>query len=49
MEHHEHRAGGKYDRAAMPRGHAGHGEEGHDYGAMIADFKRRFWVSPIKA
>ena len=23
--------------------HAGH--DGHDHGAMIADFRRRFWVS----
>ncbi|MEF8793217.1 MAG: hypothetical protein V5A50_05985 [Thiohalorhabdus sp.] len=26
-------------------GHGGHGHEGHNHGAMIADFRRRFWVS----
>jgi Cu2+-exporting ATPase len=25
--------------------HAGHG--GHDHGAMVADFRRRFWISLI--
>lgn len=47
MEHHEHHAGGKPARAAVPQQHAGHGEGGHDHGAMIADFKRRFWVSLV--
>jgi Cu2+-exporting ATPase len=27
--------------------HAVHAESGHDHGAMIADFKRRFWVSLV--
>lgn len=47
MEHHEHHAGGKHAHAAVPQQHAGHGEGGHDHGAMIADFKRRFWVSLV--
>lgn len=47
MEHHEHHAGGRQARAAVPQQHAGHGEGGHDHGAMIADFKRRFWVSLV--
>lgn len=25
-------------------GHAGHGHVGHDHGAMVADFKKRFWL-----
>jgi Cu2+-exporting ATPase len=34
-----------HDRA-VPLGHAGHGEPGHDHHAMmIDDFKKRFWVS----
>lgn len=28
--------------AASP--HAGHGGAGHDHGAMVADFRRRFWI-----
>lgn len=47
MEHHEHYAGGQHDRAAVPQEHAAHGEGGHGHGAMIADFKRRFWVSLV--
>ena len=26
-------------------GHAGHGHAGHDHSAMVADFRRRFWIS----
>ena len=29
------------------QGHAGHGHGGHDHAAMVADFRRRFWVSAI--
>ena len=25
-------------------GNAGHGHTGHDHGAMVADFRRRFWI-----
>lgn len=25
-------------------GHTGHGHAGHDHGAMVADFRKRFWV-----
>jgi P-type Cu2+ transporter len=44
-----HRHGNPPDLAAVTQhgraepSHAGHG--GHDHGAMIADFRRRFWVS----
>ncbi len=31
--------------SAVHEGHTGHG--GHDHGAMIADFRRRFWVSLV--
>lgn len=27
--------------------HTGHGHAGHDHGAMVADFKRRFWICLI--
>ncbi|HFA60190.1 MAG TPA: hypothetical protein ENJ83_05820, partial [Rhodospirillales bacterium] len=27
--------------------HAGHGHAGHDHAAMVADFRRRFWVSLV--
>ncbi|SFQ23678.1 P-type ATPase, partial [Tranquillimonas alkanivorans] len=47
MKHHEHHAGGKHARATVRQQHAGHGEGGHDHGAMIADFKLRFWVSLV--
>ena len=33
--------------ARMGHNHMGHGHAGHDHGAMIADFRRRFWVSLI--
>src|SRR5262245_19571353 len=26
---------------------AGHGHAGHDHGAMIADFRLRFWISAV--
>lgn len=31
-------------RAGQGPGHARHGHEGHDHGAMVEDFKRRFWI-----
>jgi Cu2+-exporting ATPase len=43
MQHHDH------ESAASPAAHGGHEKRavhgGHDHGAMIADFRRRFWVS----
>ncbi len=49
MQHHDH------ESAAGPTSHEGHGKHGdpdrrashggHDHGAMIADFRRRFWIS----
>lgn len=47
MKDHEHHAGSKHERAAVTQEHAGHREGGHNHGAMIADFKRRFWVSLV--
>ncbi len=29
------------------REHAGHGHAGHDHAAMVADFRRRFWISLV--
>ncbi len=37
--HHQHTAPANGNAA-----HAGHGEAGHDHGAMVADFRRRFWI-----
>jgi Cu2+-exporting ATPase len=48
--HHRHHAGserpatGNRDGATAQIGHAAHGEEGHDHAAMVADFRRRFWI-----
>jgi cation transport ATPase len=39
----KHRMHGGRERHTGGSGHAGHG--GHDHAAMIADFRRRFWVS----
>ncbi|MCT8999912.1 copper-translocating P-type ATPase [Chelativorans intermedius] len=47
MKGQEHHASGKHDHAATTQDHTGHAEGGHDHGAMIADFKRRFWVSLV--
>lgn len=46
-DQHRHDAGAPTSRApsssaASP--HAGHGQAGHDHGAMVADFRRRFWI-----
>lgn len=35
------------DHPAMMQDRTGHAEGGHDHEAMIADFKRRFWVSLV--
>ena len=49
VENEVHRHGNPPELAAVAKhgraepSHAGH--EGHDHGAMIADFRRRFWVS----
>ncbi|MCC7283212.1 MAG: heavy metal translocating P-type ATPase [Acetobacteraceae bacterium] len=40
--HHQQHASTPAVPAASP--HAGHGEAGHDHGAMVADFRRRFWI-----
>jgi len=37
--HHQHTA-----PAGGNAAHTGHGEAGHDHGAMVADFRRRFWI-----
>lgn len=37
--HHHHSAHPASDSSL-----AGHGEAGHDHGAMVADFRRRFWI-----
>lgn len=37
--HHQHTA-----PASDGAPHTGHGEAGHDHGAMVADFRRRFWI-----
>jgi P-type Cu2+ transporter len=40
--HHEHTAApAATDKTSM---HAAHAEEHHDHGAMVADFRRRFWL-----
>jgi Cu2+-exporting ATPase len=31
----------------MFHGHSGHGLSGYDHTAMVADFRRRFWVSLV--
>lgn len=47
MKGHDRHTGNEHNHAARTQGHAGHAEGGHDHGAMIADFKRRFWVSLV--
>ena len=50
--HHHGHAPGMAGAAVAPRpanaytghGDAGHGHAGHDHGAMVADFRRRFWI-----
>lgn len=39
-QHHDH-------KHMAAHNHAGHGHAGHDHGAMVADFKRRFWLCLI--
>lgn len=44
--HHDHVTPAANDHCASGNhAHAGHGHAGHDHGAMVADFKKRFWVS----
>jgi P-type Cu2+ transporter len=43
----DHAAHRHHEPAASPAAsapHAGHGQAGHDHGAMVADFRRRFWI-----
>ncbi|MFP4607770.1 MAG: heavy metal translocating P-type ATPase, partial [Thiohalospira sp.] len=35
------------DTASTDNDHGGHDNGGHDHAAMIADFRRRFWVSLV--
>src|SRR3546814_1415057 len=39
MMHHDHGHAG--------HDHSGHGHSGHDHTAMVADFRRRFWISMV--
>jgi Cu2+-exporting ATPase len=45
QDHGEHGGHGKHGGHDEHQGHGGHG--GHDHAAMIADFRRRFWVSTV--
>ena len=48
MDGHEHHQGHmKTSTASAPKNHGGSHGGGHDHGAMIADFRRRFWVSIV--
>ncbi|WP_428406773.1 copper-translocating P-type ATPase [Hyphococcus sp.] len=51
MDHttHAHHAHAKHDRHEHHGGHKGHGAsaDGHDHGAMVADYRKRFWVTFI--
>ncbi len=42
----EHRSGAG-SPSSTGQGHAGHDSGGHDHSAMIADFRRRFWVALV--
>src|SRR5215467_5429377 len=44
---HKNRARFHIADAHLRHNHMGHGHAGHDHRAMIADFRRRFWVSLI--
>ncbi len=33
--------------ASLPREHPSHAHAGHDHAAMVAEFRRRFWISAI--
>ncbi len=48
---HDHAAPGETPARSDHGGHAGHaghaGHGGHDHGAMIADYRRRFWVTAV--
>src|SRR6516225_7094122 len=45
--HMDHRNRARNHMAHAQMRHMGHGHAGHDHRAMIADFRRRFWVSLI--
>jgi len=38
-----HHAAAHHDQ--LPREHPSHAHAGHDHAAMVADFRRRFWIS----
>ena len=38
-----HQAAARHDH--LPREHPSHAHAGHDHAAMVADFRRRFWIS----
>ena len=42
--HHAPPAGAATMATPAESAHAGHGQAGHDHGAMVADFRRRFWI-----
>lgn len=46
MEHHHEGMAGCHG-GTMGHNHAGHGHAGHDHSTMVADFRRRFWISLI--
>ena len=48
MHSHDHAHHGNHAAApARGHGHSSHMHGGHDHAAMIADFRRRFWVSAV--
>ncbi|WP_173917697.1 heavy metal translocating P-type ATPase [Halobacillus sp. Marseille-Q1614] len=46
-EHHDKHGDKKHDHGHDNHGHEDHGHEGHDHGAMVEDFKKRFYISLI--
>lgn len=42
--HHDARTVASSPHLSGAPAHAGHGHAGHDHGAMVADFRRRFWI-----
>ena len=46
-EEHANEAARSSERAQHEHTHQGHDHQGHDHAAMIADFRRRFWVSLV--
>jgi len=50
LSHHRHETsheGGTHAGHDMGHAHMGHGHGGHDHAAMVADFRKRFWVSLV--